>query len=558
MDNYTRLAVGAAVVAGIIGVYAIASQRRRTPPVSAGRGAGDNVQTKAAEDHVEEEGPAEGGVASSPGVMNFVSWNIAAVNNNPFEYWIAHPDPAYNQLMRDVQAFINQPGDRDVAVCDVFTDAMFAELVVDMEALGWEGVPETVLRWKDDFRERKIITGFLLDKALGKKRLASMPDRVLNTINAVDGQHYRPTIINCYEEDLGTVERWWAKWKEFVFSSRIELKKGMSTRPCDMLQPILQAKYPDVTEEEERICFPLQTLALAIFDAVLVHMVNTVSPDWQPIKKSLTLALNQNKIPRTMQILGQGYGQSDVFFLQEVAGAFEKMMPETLAQRFHVAAPAAMDSKRNQNSIILLNKRTFTGEWTEITEKVTEDLKLAQGDLLAVTAISTSGQAFLLASFHGDTDGLCTIPVLKALHAVWAAQYADHMFVFGLDANTYAKVCKGKQDIAGFTKCFRELGLTSNWGDSPDPDNHTCFNARTYLQAQFNKACDHEDIDAGGSKVDKNPKDFILFPAASKCVSFGKDNTGRKDWHSGVFPSLEFPSDHALVCATVKLRASKI
>jgi hypothetical protein len=26
--------------------------------------------------------------------VNVASWNIAAVNNNPFEYWITSPDPA--------------------------------------------------------------------------------------------------------------------------------------------------------------------------------------------------------------------------------------------------------------------------------------------------------------------------------------------------------------------------------------------------------------------------------------------------------------------------------
>ena len=36
--------------------------------------------------------------------LNVVSWNIAAINNNPFEYWITHDDPDYLRLMNDVQA----------------------------------------------------------------------------------------------------------------------------------------------------------------------------------------------------------------------------------------------------------------------------------------------------------------------------------------------------------------------------------------------------------------------------------------------------------------------
>ena len=47
-------------------------------------------------------------------VLKLVTWNIAAINNNPFEYWITHEDAAYNKLMADVQSFIDAPGARDV------------------------------------------------------------------------------------------------------------------------------------------------------------------------------------------------------------------------------------------------------------------------------------------------------------------------------------------------------------------------------------------------------------------------------------------------------------
>ena len=41
-----------------------------------------------------------------------VTWNIAAINNNPFEYWITHEDADYNKLMVDVQDFISAPGEK--------------------------------------------------------------------------------------------------------------------------------------------------------------------------------------------------------------------------------------------------------------------------------------------------------------------------------------------------------------------------------------------------------------------------------------------------------------
>ena len=70
----------------------------------------------------QEEGQGAGLIA--------ISWNVAAINNNPFEYYITHKDPKYNELMEDVQKFIDEPGEADVAVEEVFTPAMFQELKV--------------------------------------------------------------------------------------------------------------------------------------------------------------------------------------------------------------------------------------------------------------------------------------------------------------------------------------------------------------------------------------------------------------------------------------------
>ena len=53
------------------------------------------------------------------------------------------------------------------------------------------------------------------DDMLVQKRLASMPDRITNTIN-VEGSDEpvcRPTVINMYSEDLSTLEIWWKNWE---------------------------------------------------------------------------------------------------------------------------------------------------------------------------------------------------------------------------------------------------------------------------------------------------------------------------------------------------------
>ena len=48
--------------------------------------------------------------APEKGTLRVATWNIAAINNNPFEYWITHDDADYNALMEGVQSFIDQPG----------------------------------------------------------------------------------------------------------------------------------------------------------------------------------------------------------------------------------------------------------------------------------------------------------------------------------------------------------------------------------------------------------------------------------------------------------------
>merc|ERR1712137_1097172 len=81
-----------------------------------------------------------------------VTWNVAAINNNPFEYWVTHDNAAYLRLMEDVQTFIDKPTqEQDLEVGAVFSDALFEELAEAMVAEGWSGVDETRQRWKADF-----------------------------------------------------------------------------------------------------------------------------------------------------------------------------------------------------------------------------------------------------------------------------------------------------------------------------------------------------------------------------------------------------------------------
>ncbi|KAK1740551.1 hypothetical protein QTG54_008646 [Skeletonema marinoi] len=435
------------------------------------------------------------------------TWNVAAINNNPFEYWITYNEP-YENLMT--------PGDRDVPVQDVFNEDMFSKLDGRMQQLDGKASDH-----------RKIVSGFMKDKLLGSKRLASMPDRITNTINVVgsDEPVCRPTIINMYDKDYLASTSGGLHGKN---------KEGMEQKaPYEMLQPIKKSKYPDITEDEEKVSLPLQTMCGAIFDAILVHIMNTVtSPDeWQGIKSNIVENLNKKKVPRTLEILESSiYIGSDIITLQEVSGSFidqAKSRP-SLDQAFHIIGPENMDSVRDQNSVIFLRKETFPdGASAEITSLVESSFEqgvtvpVAKGDILAITTTDRDGVPFVVASFHGDTN---------------------------------AKPGK-QQDVMDFGKHYVSHGLSSCWGDVPDPQNYTTYNSRTYLQPQLNKACKKSDKRSNG---DVNPKDFILFGKDDFEVdSLWKDNTGDKVYlEDTAFPTLSFPSDHGILATVLVAKSS--
>lgn len=62
----------------------------------------------------EPAGPAHLGAAI--GAVRAVTWNVAAINNNPFEYWITHDeDPSYDSMMRAVRLFVEEDAVRGLA-----------------------------------------------------------------------------------------------------------------------------------------------------------------------------------------------------------------------------------------------------------------------------------------------------------------------------------------------------------------------------------------------------------------------------------------------------------
>lgn len=161
----------------------------------------------------------------------------------------------------------------------------------------------------------------------------------------------------------------------------------------------------------------------------------------QGIRASLGEAFRINKDDQVSSIILETYGDCDIVFIQEAAGAFvEGKAGRRIGGHYHMLPPAVVDGKRDQNCLVLLRKLSFKeGSAVEITDEVLERLHrrdprqkkvYVPGDLAAFTAVSMSGHPFLLASFHGDTNGLASIPVVQvaARSQRWVALFLSRSF----------------------------------------------------------------------------------------------------------------------------------
>ena len=296
------------------------------------------------------------------------TWNVAAINNNPFEYWVTYPEDAYNEFMQGVEDILHD-NTQDVVVHSIFTDVMFSELVQDMRNCNIENLDLLSNIWETDYKWRYAINGYLKDRSLGEKRLASMPDRITNTINCKDCSVIRrPTVINAYNGgSLHSPSAWWEKWRKFMFDTYVEVfsRDNRDATPqlvCNLITPILRTKYPAITAHEQEMSVALQILCLAILDAIFVHIVNHVAPlEWETIRSTLSHALIHGKDDRICSILAQSYADCDVVFIQEASAALVRKLAQhpELGNKYALLMPADFDGKRDQNSVILAACRRF-------------------------------------------------------------------------------------------------------------------------------------------------------------------------------------------------------
>merc|ERR1740123_2242637 len=122
------------------------------------------------------------------------------------------------------------------------------------------------------------------------------------------------------------------------------------------------------------------------------------------------------------------------------------------------------------------------------------------------------------------------------MNSAMTSDYVGYRLIFGMDANVYEKESKKTQSFTGFVDAYKQMMLQSCFGDKTDPSSFTTYNARTYLQAQIQKACKKSEKRECG---DVNPKDFILFFPGSFLSSFHHQ---RQHWKEIIYRRHGFPN----------------
>ncbi|KAL3921157.1 MAG: hypothetical protein SGPRY_005000, partial [Prymnesium sp.] len=180
--------------------------------------------------------------------------------------------------------------------------------------LGEEWVGPWFTPWGE---ERWALSGFLKDPSLAEKQLVAMGDLATNRIPSLPAPRHRPSPVSCYPGNL-SVSAWWPAWRSFMFSP---LGPNQSA-PAERMRTLKAGQFAAIKMREEAASRAMQALALAIFDASLLHLLQSLFSyeGWTEPRKQARSKPNapliEARSEKTLRILSSGYGKADVLLLQ--------------------------------------------------------------------------------------------------------------------------------------------------------------------------------------------------------------------------------------------------
>lgn len=458
------------------------------------------------------------------------SLNVGAncVSSNVFEYYQDLRHPAYQPFMMKTAHLLLHPTPKfNVTLKHLMGSNVETLWKLLEEDFSIVEIHQLQTCWEARFAQQTV-SQFLLDKIVSAQRLTSFPDRFTSKCD----QRYRPAVTTADAHQFDTIDQWFFQWCEYMFAG--------DSRPVDKIKPILSSKYPAFTADLNPINRPLQILCLALFDACMLHLVQSTGEPWFALKTALLAIQKQRQEALLALILSSPTVHG--WCLQECSAEFLEALKQrqtALGDRYMIVAPQAT----TQFSAILLNR-----QWVHSIKNFEPSTPVS--GLVAAEIVAMDGNQFIIASGHADSDGHSTAQMMEALREKVPALTT---VIVGIDANVFSttKAKPTQLSWSRFQTLCREGGWVNTWechGAFCDT-NYTTHNARTFVQPQFHKAVAPAQIQTHGNQ---HPKDhFLLFGDTEWNTSTKKFNChkkGRLSWHSlAVFPNEHYPCDHALV-----------
>ena len=431
--------------------------------------------------------------------IKVASWNVGALQTNPLEFW-QPTNSKHRQVQENLDQALQGLG-RTIQISDIVS----AQMIQDILALDDFGPNMEVIG--DVFESIKTISvhAYLTDKNIGRKRFVSMADRLLRD---------RPSLISSKRAPPG-ISTWWPDYLNYL----------QETKPIvnGILKSHNSPKYGDqgFSKFDKEYYRELQLLHLAIADACHVFLAGTV-----PLVGNMIAELGDQfgtKFTAIKEILTNH--SPDVICLQEVDFfAFQPLLG------FDFYRPPASNGK--QDSLILLRQGIFDN----VSEVHLGSSVVGPGDLVLLTCRQIrSSKSTLIASYHGETNGTTTLPLLEAIHSLSSAYES---VIVGSDTNAHYESGGSKLEFAELERFTSKM----HWklSNNANPTTRSC---RTFFQAQAHKGHHMSEI-----HFDSDPKDNIIVGGGARIESsgifFGPDC-------EAPIPNERFPSDHALAWAVV-------
>jgi hypothetical protein len=440
--------------------------------------------------------------------LKTVSWNLGSLQTNTLEFWQPEGSPlrrTQELLDAELKTHVNTP------ISNVFTHQMMTALCnfvdIDRKAAIFDNYAKI---------SEVSVYDFLTDKTIGRKRFVSMADRVLREHPTFG---LRPSLITGSVITDESIHEWWNTYKSFL-----EIVDPVRTM---VLRKHNSDKYGNkgFSTYELEYYVELQLLHLAISDACFVYISKAIEELGNTISDLADTF--SNKFVSIKSILTSI--DADILCLQEVdASSLENF------DGYVSVKPSKSYGK--QDSIILLRKGIFDS----IEFQSLETPVIGPGDLVLIRARHVmSGRKFLIASFHGDANGLSTIPFLRDLRQ---EVRDEDIVIIGSDTNAHYD--SGDEGSKLKYSTFESFVSSYSWEivNKGYPTTRSC---RTFFQAQAHKGHHAEDI-----QFASDPKDNIIFrdlTLVDSHIIFGESE-------SAPIPNKQVPSDHAIVLATLDLK----